>query len=84
MPWVLVLHATSAALDHKLNSRSSFFDDFNVQLLFSARCRWPNSLGNEFLVLFYFYFYFLVFLDVFWCAESENDVSFFVVSAVFL
>jgi len=31
-----------------------------------------------------FYFYFLVFLDVFWCAESENDVSFFVVSAVFL
>jgi len=42
-----------------------------------------NSLGNKFLVLF-FYFDFLVFLDVFWCAESENDVSFFVVSAVCL
>jgi len=41
------------------------------------------SLGNKFLVLF-FLFLFLVFLDVFWCAESENDVSFFVVSAVFL
>ena len=32
----------------------------------------------------FFYFDFLVFLDVFWCAESENDVSFFVGSAVFL
>jgi len=32
----------------------------------------------------FFYFYFVVFHDVFWCAESENDVSFFVVSAVFL
>ena len=42
-----------------------------------------ESLGNKFLVLF-FHFYFLVFLDVFRCAESENDVSFFVVSAVFL
>jgi len=31
-----------------------------------------------------FFFDFLVFLDVFWCAESENDVSFFVVSAVCL
>jgi len=41
------------------------------------------SLGNIFLVLF-FYFDVLVFLDVFWCAESENDVSFFVVSAIFL
>jgi len=41
------------------------------------------SLGNKFLVLF-FYFDFLVFLDVFWCVESENDVSFFAVSAVFL
>jgi len=40
-------------------------------------------LGNKFLVLF-FYFDFLAFLDDFWCAESENDVSFFVVSAVFL
>ena len=26
----------------------------------------------------FFYFDFLVLLDVFWCAESENDVSFFV------
>jgi len=26
----------------------------------------------------FFYFSFLVFLDVFWCPESENDVSFFV------
>ena len=41
-------------------------------------------LGKKFLVLFFFYFDFLVFLDVFSCAESENDVSFFVVSAVFL
>jgi len=32
----------------------------------------------------FFYFDFLEFLDVFWCAESENDVSFFVVLAVFL
>ena len=40
-------------------------------------------MGNEFLVLF-FYFDFLVCLDVFWCTESENDVSFFVVSAIFL
>ena len=32
----------------------------------------------------FFYFDFMVFLDGFWCAESENDVSFIVVSAVFL
>jgi len=49
------------------------------KLIFQANI----TLGNKFLVLF-FYFYFLVLLDVFWCAESENDVSFFVVSAVFL
>jgi len=41
------------------------------------------SLGNKFWSCF-FCFDFLVFLDVFWCAESENDVSFFVVSVVFL
>jgi len=39
---------------------------------------------QTFGLVFYFDFDFLVFLDVFWCAESENDVSFFVVSAVFL
>jgi len=42
-----------------------------------------NSLGNKFWSCFS-NFDFLVFLDVFWCAESKNDVSFFVVSAVFL
>ena len=40
---------------------------------------WATNFWSCFL-----YFYFLVFLDVFWCAESENDVSFFVVSAIFL
>jgi len=45
----------------------------------STAIHWATNFWSCF-----FYFYFLVFLDVFWCAESENDVSFFVVSAVFL
>ena len=40
--------------------------------------------GQQIFGLVFFYFDFLVFLDVFWCAETENDISFFVVSAVFL
>jgi len=35
--------------------------------------------GQQFLVLFFFILIFRGFLNVFWCAESENDVSFFVV-----
>jgi len=30
--------------------------------------------GQQIFGLVFFYFDFLVFLDVFWCAESENDV----------
>jgi len=59
------------------NSQCENLLTFRVQIHYGA------SLGNKFLVLF-FYFDFLVFLDVFWCAEFENDVSFFVVSTVFL
>jgi len=40
--------------------------------------------GQQIFGLVFFYFNFLVLLDVFWCAESKNDVSFFVVSAIFL
>ena len=32
----------------------------SLKLLFSDRYRWPNSLGNEFLVLFFF-------ILIFWC-----------------
>ena len=35
------------------------------------------------ILCFVFYLDFLVFCYVFWCAEPENDLSFFVVSAVF-
>jgi len=43
-----------------------------------------HNSGQQIFGLVFIFFYFLVFLHVFWCAESENDVSFFVVSAVFL
>ena len=39
------------------------------------------TLGNKFLV--FFYLDILMLLNVFWCTEPENDLSFFVVSAVF-
>jgi len=44
----------------------------------------PSITGQQIFGLVFFYFDFLVFLDVFWFAESENDVSFFVVLAFFL
>jgi len=40
--------------------------------------------GQQIFGLVFFILIFSAFLDVFWCAESENDVSIFVVSAVFL
>ena len=40
-----------------------------------------NAMPENWDILIYLDF--LVFLYVFWCAEPENDLSFFVVSAVF-
>jgi len=53
-------------------------------MLYLAKLTYLRFTGQQTFGLVFFYFDFLVFLDVFWCAESENDVSFFVVSAVFL
>ena len=41
------------------------------------------TLGNKFFVLFFFILIFWCFRMFFWCAEPENDLSFFVVSAGF-
>jgi len=60
-----------------------FFVSRNVKhviiLIAPINYHWATNFWSCF-----FYFDFVVFLDVFWCAESANDVSFFVVSVVFL
>ena len=66
------------------SARAHFFEKSqDSHTLQEAHFSSEHNTGQQIFGLV-FYFYFLVFLDVFWCAESENDVSFFVVSAVFL
>jgi len=64
----------------------TFFQRENFAQIFKdfARISNKSNTGQQIFGLVFFSFDFLVFLDVFWCAESENDVSFFVLSAVFL